>query len=131
MIMNVDNESNQKRFNPEGGIGLFKINYEMDLKGSSDNPQYSAGIIAYSNEQAVKTLVNFCKNKVKGFKGLKVQELAFEGLCHEISDEVKNVILNGAVKEGKVVASKDHQKVLEELEAKMKAKKSIVKKSKE
>jgi hypothetical protein len=135
MIVNVDTESNEQRFNPEGGIGLFKINYEMDLAGSSDKPQYTAGVIAYSNEEAVQTLAKFCRNKVKGFKGLKIQELAFEGLCHEISEEVKNVILSGAVKEGKVVATEAHQKVLTELEAKMKkaatTKKSIVKKAKE
>ena len=135
MIMNVDSESNQERFKSQRGIGLYKINYEMDVKGSSDKPQYSAGIIAYTNEEALKTLAKFCTKNVKGFKGVKVQEMGFEGLCHEISDQVKDVILAGAVREGKVIATEAHAKVLAELETKAKkaatTKKSIVKKDKE
>jgi hypothetical protein len=32
MITNVDVESNQERFKNTGGIGLYKINYEMGCK---------------------------------------------------------------------------------------------------
>ena len=135
MIMNMDSESNVERFKAVKGIGLYKVSYEMDVKGSSDRPQYTAGVIAYTSEEAIQTLVDFSTKNVKGFKGMKVNEMAFEGLCHAVSDKVKNVILNGAVKEGKVVATEAHKKVLTELEEKMKAeaktKKSIVKKSKE
>lgn len=135
MIVNMESDSNQERFKSVRGIGLYKINYEMDLKGSSDRPQYTAGIIAYTNEEAVKTLANFCNKNVKGFKGLKVQEMAFEGLCHEMSDQVKNIMLSKAVAEGKVIATEAHSVVLAELDAKLKKeakiKKSIVKKTKE
>ena len=129
MITNV--ESNQARFKPVKGIGLYKINYELDLATTgNDKPSYIAGIIAYTSEEAVQTLVKFCKNNVKGFKGLKVNELAFEGFCHELSETVKNVILANAVKEGKVVATDAHKAVLTELEETLKkqakTKKSII-----
>lgn len=136
MITNVDTESNQERFKAVKGIGLYKLNYEMDLVGHGveQRPSYIAGIIAYTNEEAVQTLVKFCKNNVGGFKGLKINEVAFEGLCHEMSEQVKNVILNGAVKEGKVVATEAHAAVLEELEKsskkQAKLKKSIIPKEK-
>jgi len=135
MIMNMDSESNQHRFKPVGGIGLYKISYEMDVKGSSDHPQYTAGIVAYSNEEALKTLTDFCNSNVKGFKGLKIQEMAFEGLCHSISNKVKKAIVGGAINEGKVVSAQIHKEVLRQLEETVKktssTKKSIVKKSKE
>lgn len=130
MITNVDIDSNEDRFKPVSGIGLYKINYEMDLKSSSERPSYIAGIIAYTNDEAVQTLVKFCQSSIKGFKGLKIQEIAFEGLCHEMSEEVKNALLSTAVREGKVVATESHKAKLEEVEAKlakqMRTKKSIV-----
>lgn len=128
MIMNMDNESNVERFKAVKGIGLYKINYEMDITGDNDKPQYTVGIIAYTSEEAIKTLANFCKKNVKGFKGFKVQELAFEGLCHDMSDKVKNAILNGAINEGKAVANEAHQAVLAELDV-VKEKASMTKKT--
>ena len=104
MITNV--EANQQKFKEVKGIGLYKINYEMSLKGDDNKPSYIAGIIAYNSEEAVQTLVSFLRNKVKGFKGLKINELAFEGLCHEMSDTVKDAVINGAIAEGKVTAVK-------------------------
>ena len=51
MIMNVDSESNQERFKAVKGIGLYKINYEMDVRGADQRPSYTVGIIAYTSEE--------------------------------------------------------------------------------
>lgn len=130
MLMNVDEQSNQERFKAVAGIGLYKINYEMDVQGAEQRPSYTAGIIAYTSEEAVKTLTNFCSKRVKGFKGMKIQEMGFEGLCHEMSDRVKNVLIRNAVAEGKVIATDAHKEVLAQLDESMKkqakAKRSIV-----
>lgn len=103
MIMNMESESNEKRFTNVKGIGLYKINYEMDVKGDSNAAAYTAGIIAYSNEEAVQTLTDFCSKNVKGFKGMKINELAFEGLCHAMSEKVETAIINKALAAGTVV----------------------------
>lgn len=135
MITNVDVDSNQERFKPVKGIGLYKINYEMDIAGAEQRPSYVAGIIAYTNEEAVQTLVKFCQKRIKGFKGLKMNEVAFEGLCHEMSDSVKKAILSSAIKEGKVIDAEFHKTMTEDMQAKLdkqaKIKKSIIPKDKE
>ena len=132
MIVNVDQESNEQRFKGGKGIGLYKVNYEMDIKGSSDHPQFTAGVVAYTNEEATQTLVEFSKNSIKGFKGMKINEMAFEGYVHALSNKVKNAIIKGAIAEGKVISKQAHNAVLSELEASMRktktTKKSIVKK---
>lgn len=84
------------------GIGLFKINYDMDLAGRSDTdrPHYTAGIIAHTNDEAVETLRMFCVKNVKGFKGFRIDQIAFEGLCHEMSESVKEKVIGGAIARG-------------------------------
>jgi hypothetical protein len=129
MIMNMDSESNEQRFKGNKGIGLYKVNYEMDVKGSSDGEVYTAGVIAYSSEEAIKTLSNFSAKRIKGFKGMKINELAFEGLCHAMSDKVKKAVIRGAIAEGKVVSKQAHQAVLSELEDAMRKPKTTVKRS--
>jgi len=133
MLMNVDEQSNEERFKGVAGIGLYKINYEMDVQGAEQRPSYTAGIVAYTSEEAVKTLTNFCAKRVTGFKGMKIQEMGFEGLCHDMSDKVKNVILSGAIREGKAIATDAHKEVLAQLEDTLKkqakVKKSIVPKT--
>jgi hypothetical protein len=129
MITNVDVESNQERFKNTGGIGLYKINYEMDVKGRTEGEPYLVGIIAYTSEEAVKTLTDFCAKRVKGFKGAKIQELAFEGNCHAMSDKVKNAILKGAKADGLVIDKKEHDEIISKLEkelSKKATKKSII-----
>jgi hypothetical protein len=132
MIVNVDTESNEQRFKSGKGIGLYKVNYEMDVKGSSDKPQFTAGVVAYTSEEATKTLVEFSRQSIKGFKGMKINEMAFEGYCHALSNKVKKAIINQAINEGKVISKQAHNAVLAELETAMTktrtTKKSIVKK---
>lgn len=87
------------------GIGLFKINYEMDLAGqnqNSDRPQYTAGILAHTNDEAVETLRLFCVKNVKGFKGFRINQIGFDGLCHEMSESVKEKVIGGAIAKGLV-----------------------------
>jgi len=128
MITNVDSESNAERFKNVAGIGLYKINYEMDVKGSTEGEQYMVGIIAYTSEEAVKTLTDFCAKRVKGFKGAKIHELAFEGNCHAVSEKVKNAILKGAKADNLVIDKIEHDKIVGDFEKELK-KKATVKKS--
>jgi hypothetical protein len=106
------------------GIGLYKIRYEMDVKDSSRDHNYMAGVIAYTSKEAVDTLIGFAQKNVRGFKGMRVEEVAFEGLCHALSDDVKDAILNTAKLEGKVVSKEDYDSLL--AERKKEAKKSII-----
>jgi len=85
-----------------------------------------AGVIAYTSKEAVDTLIGFAKKNVKGFKGMRVDEVAFEGLCHALSDDVKDAILNTAKLEGKVVSKEDYEALL--AEGKKQTKKSILSK---
>jgi hypothetical protein len=95
------------------GIGLYKINYEMDVKDSVREQSYIAGVIAYSSKEAVDTLINFARKNVKGFKGMKVNEVSFDGACHAMSDTVKSAILRGAIKDGDVVETEKYKAALE------------------
>jgi hypothetical protein len=44
---------------------------KWDVKGRTEGEPYLVGIIAYTSEEAVKTLTDFCAKRVKGFKGAK------------------------------------------------------------
>lgn len=122
----MEKELPQDNLKTVKGIGLYKIRYEMDVKGSSRDQNYMAGVIAYTSKEAVDTLIGFAKKNVKGFKGMRVDEVAFEGLCHALSDDVKDAILNTAKLEGKVVSKEDYEALL--AEGKKQTKKSILSK---
>ena len=109
------------------GIGLYKIRYEMDVADSTKDHNYIVGVIAYTSKEAIDTLAKFGQENVKGFKGMKVDEVSFDGLCHAMSDDVKDAILNTAKLEGKVVSKEDYDALLVEgkKEAKKTTKKSI------
>ena len=134
MIENVEQQQTDN-FKEVAGIGLYKIRYEMDVKGSAKEQNYIAGVIAYSSEEAVNTLVEFAKLKVKGFKGLKIEEVAYEGGCHAMSDKVRTAIIKGAKADGVVVGKSKYDEVVAQLEDATKkattAKKSIIPKDKE
>ncbi len=110
------------------GIGLYKINYEMDVRGSNRDQNYIAGVIAYTSKEAIDTLTDFAVKRVKGFKGMKVEQVAFEGLCHAMSVEVQEAVLKTAKLEGKVVSREDYDALLSErkIETKKAVKKSII-----
>jgi hypothetical protein len=124
------NENESDNMKTQQGIGLYKIRYEMDVKGSTRDQNYIAGIIAYTSKEAVDTLVNFAKNRIKGFKGMKVEEVAFEGGCHALSDRVKEAVVKTAILEGKVVTKEDYDVVVAESKEAAKVKKSIIPKDK-
>lgn len=126
MLMNVEEERMTKEPLPPANkvIGLYKINYEMDIKGSSKDNNYIAGVIAYSSDEAVNTLIEFGRAGVKGFKGVRVHQVAFEGAIHTISKPIRKAILETAILEGKVVSKADYD-ALSAKESK-KAKKSII-----
>ncbi len=128
MIQNVE-EAPQDNLKTVKGIGLYKIRYEMDVTDSSRDHSYMAGVIAYTSKEAVDTLVIFARKRVKGFKGMKVEEVAFEGLCHAMSDTVKEAVLKTAILEGKVVSKSDYEALLAEGQ-KQTNKKSIIPKAK-
>lgn len=113
------------------GIGLFKIKYEMDVKNSARDQNYIAGVIAYNSKEAIDSLVDFAKKRVKGFKGLKIDEVAFEGSCHSMSDRVRDAILRDAINKGKVVLREDYDALLEKKPTKKVTKKSILPENKE
>jgi len=119
---NADERDNMKT---QQGIGLYKIRYEMDVKDSSREQAYMAGVIAYTSKEAVDTLIVFAKANVKGFKGMKVEEVAFEGACHALSDSVKDAVIKTAILESKVVTKEDYEAVVEEAKANAK-KQSII-----
>lgn len=112
MIQNVEQENDNMK--TEKGIGLYKIRYEMDVKGSKREQAYIAGVISYTSKEAVDTLINFAKARVKGFKGMKIEEVSFDGACHALSDKVKTAIIGSALLEGTVVSKKDYEDALAE-----------------
>lgn len=113
---------------PQEGIGLFKIRYEMDVVNKTRDNSYVVGIIAYTSKEAVDTLVAFCKSRVQGFKGMRIDEVAFEGLVHDVSPSVKNALLKTAILQGEVVSKADYDALLED--SQKKTKKSIIPKDK-
>ena len=133
IIREERNEDGRDNMKTVIGIGLYKIRYEMDVQGSSKDHNYVAGVIAYTSKEAVDTLAEFGKNNVKGFKGMKIHEVSFDGLCHAMSDNVKGAILDTAKLEGKVVSKDDYDALLSEgkSEAKKTPKKRILPKNKD
>jgi len=130
MMDNVEKRDNMKAVD---GIGLYKIRYEMDVQGSSRNQNYTAGVIAYTSKQAVDTLVKFAANNIKGFKGLKTEEVSFDGACHALSDEVKQAIIGKAIMDGIVISKDDHDALIKEANktTKKTTKRSVIPKDKE
>jgi hypothetical protein len=119
---------NENQGSQQEGIGLYKIRYEMDVKDSVREQNYIAGVIAYSSDEAIQTLTSFAQKNVKGFKGMKIDEVSFDGNCHALSDRVRGAIIDRAMAEG-VVVSKEQYRVALEASAKpavKKTKKSIV-----
>lgn len=96
------------------GISLFKIDYEIQGQESI----WSAGIVAYSSEEAVKSLAKFLRDTIKDFKGFKISQLSFQGSVHHLSDSVRAKIVEGS----QVIT---HEELKEEKPAK---KKSVLKK---
>jgi hypothetical protein len=129
MIENVERQDNMKT---QEGIGLFKISYEMDVANSTKDHNYVAGVVAYTSKEAVDTLISFAKNRVKGFKGMKINEVAYEGGCHAISDTVRQAILGTAVMEGLMIPKEEHELMLAEASktTRKTSKKSIIPKDK-
>jgi len=74
------------------GISLFKIDYEIQGQDSI----WSAGIVAYSSEEAVKSLAKFLSQTIKDFKGFKIDTLAFQGQVHHLSEQVRARIVEGS-----------------------------------
>lgn len=127
MLMNVDQEQRpDDNFKAVKGIGLYKIKYEMDVQGSTRDQNYIAGVMAYSSDEAVQTLVKFARTNVKGFKGMRTHEVAFEGPIHSMSDAVKEAVLKTATLEGKVVSKDDYNALLEEKKKAISKKKTII-----
>lgn len=128
MLVNMEKELPQDNLKTVKGIGLYKIRYEMDVKNTTRDQNYMAGVIAYTSKEAVDTLIGFARKNITGFKGMKVEEVAFEGLCHALSDEVREAILSTAKLEGAVVSKEDYNALL--AEGKKSVKKSIIPKAK-
>ena len=115
-MLNVDGNKEMTdrtdNFKNVQGIGLYRIRYEMDVSNSSKDHSYVAGIVAYTSKEAVDTLTVFAKKRVKGFKGMRIDEVSFEGLCHELSDNVKDAVINRGIIEGKAVSKDDYEAAL-------------------
>ena len=108
------------RFKRGNGIGLYKIRYQMDIKGEAQEKRFAAGVVAYSNGEAVKTLTEFCRKNVKGFKGFRISEMNFEGLVHAVSDVIRDQIIKTAILEGRVVSKEDYDAACEEAKSNLK-----------
>ena len=80
------------------GVSLFKIDYEMEGQDSI----WSAGIVAATSEEAVKSLAKFLKDTISNFKGFKIDTLAWQGAVHHLSENVRE----------KIVANSKPQKVV-------------------
>ena len=91
------------------GISLFKIDYEID---GQDGNIWSAGIIAHTSEEAVKSLASFLKTSVKDFKGFKIDTLAWQGAVHHLSDSIREAIVGSSVKPQKT-GKKAKKKILD------------------
>jgi len=73
-------------------IGLYKIDYEISGK-DNEGALWSCGVLAYSQEEAMKTLADFLK------KGFKVDTLSFQGPCHAISQPIRDKVIAANTKE--------------------------------
>ena len=74
------------------GISLFKIDYEIQGQDSV----WSAGIVAYNSEEAVKSLAKFLADTITDFKGYRIDTLAFQGQVHHLSEAVRAKIVEGS-----------------------------------
>jgi len=72
------------------GVSLFKIDYEID---GQDGSIWSAGIVATTSEEAVKSLAKFLKDTIKNFKGFKIDTLSWQGAVHHLSEDVRAKII--------------------------------------
>lgn len=89
------------------GISLFKIDYEID---GQDGSIWSAGIIAETSEQAVKSLAKFLTDTIKDFKGFKIDTLSWQGAVHHLSEQVREKIVGGSVQKPKKAGKKASKK---------------------
>jgi hypothetical protein len=92
------------------GVSLFKIDYEID---GQDGSIWSAGIIAETSEQAVKSLAKFLTDTIKDFKGFKIDTLSWQGAVHHLSEEVRAKIVGGAVQKPKKASKKTKKSILD------------------
>lgn len=67
-------------------LGLYKIDYEIEGDSKMRDTIWSAGVLAYSSEEGVKTLANWLK------KPFKIDTLSFQGPCHAVSDAVQEKV---------------------------------------
>jgi hypothetical protein len=67
-------------------IGLYKIDYEITGK-ENEGALWSCGVLAYNQEEAVKTLADFLK------KPFKCDTLSFQGACHAISQPIRDKVI--------------------------------------
>ena len=93
------------------GVSLFKIDYEID---GQDGSIWSAGIIAETSEQAVKSLAKFLGDTIKDFKGFKIDTLSWQGAVHHLSEEVREKIVGGAVQKPKKAGKKSKKSILKD-----------------
>lgn len=103
-------------------IGLYQIKYEFASEQDKREPNlWVAGIVAYNNEDAVKTLGASVK------RDFKINELSFQGRCDEISKGLRFKIAEAlSVDElKKIIAQKEQQN--KPVEKKKPIKKSIIK----
>lgn len=98
-------------------IGLYKIDYEIEGERGMDTPIWSAGVLAYSQEEAIKTLADFLK------KGFKINTLSFQGPCHAVSDSIRKKLFTQ--EKAKLETPKPTKKAKK---VKAEPKKSIIKK---
>lgn len=108
------------------GISLFKIDYEIDGRGDSENAIFSAGIIAYDSEEAVQELASFLRENITNFKGFRIDQLGFQGQVHHLSQSVRDQIIERAKMEGLVQAVVPPEQAEPKEEKKTPAKKKSV-----
>jgi hypothetical protein len=75
------------------GISLFKIDYEID---GQEGAMWSAGIVAYGSDEAVKSLTKHLNKTISGFKGFKITTLSFQGQVHHLSEAVREQIVQSS-----------------------------------
>lgn len=83
-------------------LGLYKVDYEIEGDSRMKDTLWSAGILAYSSEEAVKSLADWLK------KPFKIDTLSFQGPCHAVSEVVREKIYEGQL--AKMKAAKKTEK---------------------
>ena len=89
------------------GVSLFKIDYEID---GQDGSIWSAGIVATTSEEAVKSLAKFLKDTISNFKGFKIDTLSWQGAVHHLSENVREKILASSKTQKTAKKAKDGKK---------------------